>query len=352
MLRSCLALLLGCSLIVNPVVHAAASVAKSGGRLFQFKDWEVACDNVRRCQAAGYQQEGGMEGVVPEPAAVLLTREAGPGATIDIRFIVPDPDNPQPPRSGPWTVHIGETRLQGVVSEQALPAKSVQSLMVWLSKGDNIRVSRGQDVRHISLSGSHAALLKMDDVQGRVGTPGAFLRKGDKPESAALPPLPAPELRAKPLMAATRADTTLIKPILAAVKKRGCWDDVAKDADADPGIIRVSATEVMVTRLCWQAAYQSGRAAWLASSTAPHNPVPVVFPGVDGLDLESPSELNLNPDGTAFSAMKGRGIGDCWETHEWAWTGQYFELAKSQASGMCRQIPGGVSLRLWTTKKP
>ncbi|MBK7654305.1 MAG: hypothetical protein IPJ18_03350 [Betaproteobacteria bacterium] len=68
---------------------------------------------MRRCQAAGYQQEGGMEGVVPEPVAVLLTREAGPGATIDIRFIVPDPDNRQPPRSGPWTVHMGGNPFAG-----------------------------------------------------------------------------------------------------------------------------------------------------------------------------------------------------------------------------------------------
>lgn len=336
---------------LSGLVQAAGPTAKANGRLFQFKDWEVACDNVRRCQAVGYQPEGGLEGVDWEPAAILLTREAGPNTPVEIKVILPDPDSIKPGSAGKWTVQMGDVRVLGVVSEQPLAVKSAQSLLSWFAKADYIKVSRGQDVRQVSLAGSNAALLKMDDVQGRVGTPGALIRKGDKPESGVLPPLPTPELRSKPLMTSTKADAALAKPILAAVKKRECWSDLPKDPEAEPSLIRVSTTEVMVTRLCWRGAYQGGSAAWLANAAAPHNPVPIAFPGVDGLDMETPSELNIHPDGTAFSAMKGRGMGDCWETNEWAWTGQRFELAKSEASGMCRQIPGGVSLRLWTTRK-
>jgi len=39
-------------------------------------------------------------------------------------------------------------------------------------------------------------LLKMDEFQGRLDTPGALVRKGNKSESSALPPLPAPEIKA------------------------------------------------------------------------------------------------------------------------------------------------------------
>ncbi|STW09638.1 Protein of uncharacterised function (DUF1176) [Klebsiella grimontii] len=43
----------------------------------------------------------------------------------------------------------------------------------------------------LSGEGAYAVLLKMDDVQGRIGTPGALTKKGDRPENsvrAAIPP--------------------------------------------------------------------------------------------------------------------------------------------------------------------
>jgi hypothetical protein len=36
----------------------------------------------------------------------------------------------------------------------------------------------------------------MDEFQGRIGTPGALVRKGTRPEATVLPPLPAPEITA------------------------------------------------------------------------------------------------------------------------------------------------------------
>lgn len=331
---------------------AAGTPVKAAGQLFQFKDWEVACDNTRRCQVAGYlREEGGLEGVEFEPVALLLTREAGPQAPVEVKLIAPTADNSKRASNAKWQVLTDTTQLPAVSAEQAWPAAIAQTLMTVLPKLQNLGFRRGKDERYVSLSGLNAALLKMDDVQGRVGTPGALLRKGDKPESAVLPPLPAPEIRPVPCMAARKSDAALIAPILAAVKKRDCWDDVPSDKDAAPGIVRLSETRVMVTRLCWQAAYQSGRAAWVANSASPYNPEPVKFPAVDGKDMASPTGLELLADGTAMSATKGRGIGDCWETTAWAWTGQRFELTQSTATAMCRQIPGGVPLRLWTSRK-
>ena len=337
---------------IDSVALAAGPPAKSAGQLFQFKDWEVACDNTRRCQAAGYLTEvGGLEGVDFEPVALLLTREAGPQAAVEIKLYAPAADNPKRASTAKWQVLADSTPLPAVTAEQAWTAAATQTLVSMLPKLQNLRFSRGKDERYVSLSGANAALLKMDDVQGRVGTRGALMRKGDKPESAVLASLPAPDIHPVPWLAARKTDTALLAPILTAVKKRDCWDDVPVDKDATPEIVRLSDTRVMVTRLCWQAAYQSGRAAWVANSAPPYNPQPVQFPAVDGKDVESPTGLELLADGTAVSAAKGRGMGDCWETFTWAWTGQRFELMQSFATAMCRQIPGGVPLRLWTSRK-
>ncbi|RYD40495.1 MAG: DUF1176 domain-containing protein, partial [Verrucomicrobiaceae bacterium] len=44
----------------------------------------------------------------------------------------------------------------------------------------------------LSLSGLNAVLLKMDEAQDRIGTPGALVRRGNKPESSVLAPVPPP----------------------------------------------------------------------------------------------------------------------------------------------------------------
>ena len=43
-----------------------------------------------------------------------------------------------------------------------------------------------------SSTGASAVLLKMDEYQGRIGTPGALVRKGTKAEAAVPMPTPVP----------------------------------------------------------------------------------------------------------------------------------------------------------------
>jgi hypothetical protein len=53
----------------------------------------------------------------------------------------------------------------------------------------------------------NAVLLKMDEFQGRLDTPGAIIRKGQKLESSVLPSLPVPESR-RLMSTATRPSRT------------------------------------------------------------------------------------------------------------------------------------------------
>lgn len=325
---------------------------KDLGRLFQFKDWEVACDNTRRCQAAGYQPEGGLEGVDWDPVAVLLTREAGPGTPVEMRLLIPQDEASGGQRqAGAYSLQMGDFTVSGIRSDKPLPAAAALTVLSLLPKAQDIRLQRGSEVRHLSLAGVNAALLKIDDVQGRVGTPSALLRQGGKPEATVLPALPAPLRKPVPFMPLAARDAALVRPVLDAVKDRACWDDMPQERGADRGeVFRVDAHKLLVTRPCWKAAYQEGSSAWLASGSAPHAPQALAFADVDGQDMVSPASLFLAPQGLARAGMKGRGIGDCWSRHAWAWDGGQFVLSEASASGMCRMIPGGVSLRLWTSR--
>ena len=77
----------------------------------------------------------------------------------------------------------------------------------------------GSNARRVA--GASAVLLKMDEVQGRVGTPGALVRRGAKPESSVMAPVPAPVVKAVVPVATRKADAALAKPLLAALKATG-----------------------------------------------------------------------------------------------------------------------------------
>lgn len=51
--------------------------------------------------------------------------------------------------------------------------------------------------------------------------------------------------------------------------------------------------------------------------------------------------LNDYEDGTVSGAHKGRGLGDCWVTTSYVWTGERFMRSSVSDSGLCKGVPGG-----------
>ena len=79
-------------------------------------------------------------------------------------------------------------------------------------------------------------------------------------------------------------------------------------------------------------AYNFSSLLWVANDRPPYKPEPLQ--DVDG-DFDPAS-------GTVHSAMKGRGIGDCWWVREWQFDGQDFVLRSESGDGMCRGFAGGA----------
>lgn len=315
-----------------------ASAAHAGAAEFVHKDWAAACDNTRHCEAVGYQD---MEQNIP--VTLWLARDAGGNAPVVgklMAYVEDEEDNPS------LSIRAGDVLIKGI--RQDLTAAQMARLLPALKKADVARVSDGRHEWLLSLAGLHAALLKMDDVQGRVGTVTALARAGSKPASVVPEALPAPLLRAAPLPQQRDGDKALLPAILDALKDADCEAIASEGAYGD--VYRISASQLLVVRQCWLGAYQGAYGVWRVNDKPPYAAVRLMLPDVDGKPEDSAVEAYFE-NGVLSSYAKGRGLGDCGGFDSWLWTADGFKLLESSNGPLCRGMPGGgFMLRSWTAK--
>lgn len=280
---------------------------------FQHKDWALQCDNTRTCRAVGYQSEGGES----EPVSMRLTREAGPDTPVLVDLQV------STEKASPASLHlkVGALSLPGLKGDTpSVPAAQVPRLLQELLKNEEATVTAGKDRWVLSLAmSSQFTTFKMDEAQGRVGTPGALVRKA-RPEASVLP-LPAPVIKAVTPLPARKGDAALAKPLRVAALDRApaprgqCNGDDAFNP-ANVQVYRLTDRKVLLSVPCGMGAYNFSSLLWVANDRPPYKPEPLQ--DVDG-DFDPAS-------GMVHSAMKGRGIGDCWWVREWQFDGEGFVL--------------------------
>ncbi|NIA53096.1 DUF1176 domain-containing protein [Massilia sp. TW-1] len=302
---------------------------------FSHKDWELACDNTRTCRAAGYHAEDDAPN-----ATILLTRAAGPNQPTTVQLQLADDEQRPAPRQLAMTVDGRQTGVVGIDAKSNIgnlsPAQ-VQALLPALLKDGRIAWQAKGTTWTISTAGANAVLLKMDEFQGRLDTPGALVRKGTKPESSVLPPLPAPEIKAAPVIQHSKPVTLTaaqMRDLFAALRKTvkdGSCELVDNKSDgSDPlNVRRLTKDTLLVSHACWMAAYNSGDGYWVVNAQPPYSAV---------LVTTSATEYE---DGVISSTQKGRGIGDCMGTATWTWDGKSFVQTSAATTGMCREISAG-----------
>jgi hypothetical protein len=321
-------------------VHAA----EQPGVYFQHENWELACDNTLTCRAAGYQADDDDTGIT-----ILLTRAAGPNSPVHAQLQLADTASPYPPavamRIGARalaTVRLDDNargRLSAAQTAALLPALLKDAPITWSAKSAHWTVST---------RGANAVLLKMDEFQGRPGTPGALVRKGTRAESSVLPALPTPELVAAPVDDA-KADNRLVPlaqraSLLAELRKTLGNRDETRCEDFDENgshaekltIYGLTPGKLLVSLGCYQAAYNSGDAYWVINRQAPYSPILVTNTGSD------------YARGQIFFTQRGRGIGDCTSSDTWTWDGRQFVHSASESTGMCKEIAAGGAWELPT----
>lgn len=303
---------------------------------FGHKDWELACDNTRTCRAAGYHPEG------DEPnATILLTRAAGPHQPVAIQLQLADDERHPLPGLVTMTVAqrpVGSVRLDPKSNTGALSQTQVQALLPALLKDELVAWSANGTTWTISTAGANAVLLKMDEFQGRLDTPGALVRKGSKPEGNVLPAVAPPRITPSPVsqdkhpLTLTAAQTRDLIAALRMTARDGSCDmlDAKSDEASELEVRRLTKDKLLVSHICWRAAYNEGAGYWVANAQPPYIPVLVTTSATD------------YDNGVISSMQKGRGIGDCIGTATWTWDGRTFMQTSDATTGMCRQFPGGA----------
>ena len=314
------------ALMLTTAFHAQA--AESDPPSFSYKDWEIACDNTRTCRAAGYQSEAGNS----EPASILLTRSAGPSTAVEIDLQVGGEKEVR----GPLDLKVGTVQVRDLKADMArLGQAQARSLLPQLMRAEQAVVtSAGGERWVVSLLGLNAVLLKMDEAQGRVDTPGALVKRGGKSESSVLLPLPVPVVKAVRPVATRPGDAALAARIFPKLDlreaKESCNQAERIDAKALT-VDRLTDAKVLVSLECGTGAYNDQSFLWIADDKPPHAIRRIEATG--GLDAK---------DGSLTSVQKGRGIADCVWLQEAHFDGQGFVRTREEGDTMCRGFAGGA----------
>ncbi len=329
--------LLAAVLLCSPAIALAAPAT---GVDFSHDDWTIACDNTRTCRAAGYQPDEGDH----LPVSVLLTRKAGAGQAVTAELMLGQYDEIKLPASLKLQIDqrdLGKLELDGKSGTAVLSSPQVTALLAALTRSSKI-VAIGNDGRRWQLSdrGAAATLLKMDEFQGRLGTRGALVRKGDRDEASVLPALPVPQVREAKLAAAQAGDARLgsLPALYQALRATLPADEECKGLDAaEPlTVTRLSSDKLLVSTDCWMGAYNIGTGFWVVNARAPFAPTLVT---THASDLDG---------STILESQKGRGLGDCYSQAAWTWDGRRFVRTSKSSSGLCRLVAAGGAWELPT----
>lgn len=321
-----LAGLLACS----GALHAQGVKALS----FEHKDWALQCDNTRTCRAVGYQDERGES----EPVSMKITRLAGPNTPIEIALQVSSESGVK----GTLRLSVGKTTLvTGLKNEAILSAEQARLLWPALLKNENAEIRSNDNTWTLSLAGLNAVLLKMDDLQGRVSTPGALIKRGNRSESDVPTPLPAPSVRAfKPV--AERSTDNALAALIAPLLDQSAIKDQCNQVDIGSfEVYRLTNSRILLSLPCGMGAYNFSQLLWIANDKPPYAPQVVNAEG----DFDPAT-------GSVHSSMKVRGLGDCWWSKTWQFDGKGFTLTQESGDSMCRGFAGGAwQLPVYVTQR-
>jgi len=315
------------------------------GISFSHHDWEIACDNTRTCRAVGYQSDEGGENL---PLALLLERAAGANQQVTAQLMLGDrsEENINPPDV--LMMNVNNKLLGSVkVDTGKLSSKQTAALLTALRRDSTIEWLAGKDRWVLSDKGASAVLLKMDEFQGRLGTTGALVKKGNLDESKVLPPLPKPIIISPKLPKTLDEDKQFLADneyeIRQALKATTDEDDNYCPKLYDPesvkpelSILRLTSNKFLISSFCWLAAYNWGMGYWIINDKPPYAPKLITTIAEEGFD------------GAISSSLKGRGIGDCWSTDTWTWNGKDFIHSASSTTGMCKMVAAGGAWQLPT----
>lgn len=324
------------ALAVAPAAYAATPEPKAGVE-FEYNDWSLACDNTGTCRAAGYspQDAGNL-------LSLMLERAGGPGTPVIARLRSGE-DGESPTPVGTLRLRLngndlGPVRDTGENEEVVLTRAQTDALVSALPRTARVEIIDGRNTSWpISDIGAAAVLLKMDEAQGRLGTPGALVRRGDRAEASVPAALPVPVIMRGTLVAPRATDAALAKApglrkaLIASLPKADECGRLSDGEEDEIEIQRLDTQHVLASTRCFMGAYNFSSGYWVVQDKAPYE---ARFVTSDAEDFD-------RDDATLSGRFRGRGVGDCFSGHDWVWDGARFVKSRQFTTGQCRGVAGG-----------
>jgi len=340
-----------------------ALLASTSSFAASFKDWEVGCDNTRACKAVGMSSsDGGSSGYL------TLTRGGRPDDKPQASFwfnanyadsSVKDKDFRLTVDDKPVSGIDHEIRFAGGGSDDLFEVKlspeEIAALIQAFRNGTELKLTAADGTvgADVSLNGSMASLLYMDDKQHRIGTVTALARPGSQPADAVPVPPAAPEVTVATAGENAKANEAFLQAIWRKLKKDK--DDSCVNADpddsqskaADGEVDALDANHTLVTINCsGGGAYNMDSEFFVVAGADVARARLVSFPTLAEEGSKKPPEpatslVNAGYDakeGTIGYFAKGRGIGDCGDSGTYAWNGKAFVLVGTSSMGQCKGV--------------
>lgn len=306
--------------------------AQESGVTFYHKDWAVACDNTLTCRIGGHARQA-------EAGGLLLTRQAGENTTTLAEVILAERmDNEAPVKKLTLWLDGKPTGELTAAAGWALTETQTRAVIDAIKGSGKVELRGGHEPFVLSGEGAYAALLKVDDVQGRIGTPGAWVKQGDKPESSVAQAIPMPVILkvktsdAQPHILTKAEAKTLTPQLLTALNsEQGCpYLSEVGEEDINGNIIRgdiiatpLDETHTLLSTFCSSGAYNQSYGYWVTDKTLKARPVAVT----DGAQ-------NYR-HGVITNVFLGSSAGSCASKEEWIWDGEAFRQSQSTINDGC-----------------
>ena len=331
--------------------------ALAGGVYREFGRWSVGCDNIGNCAAFGMPSED-----FGEPrTGMRIERGAGQDARISVRLGGEDIAEAESV--------VVDGKLHLIESRQSLGAGEslnlpVLSLLKRLQDAETVALAEDAPKSEtISLKGLKAALLFIDENQGRVGMRDALVARGDGQGSKRQRLLPlvravnVPEVKSS---AGIEIPEAVAKATIAryrATARQTCTRGFEDNDFGTPVGFPLGGGRLLLEMYCWSAAYQAGSVFFIydpGRKSVSQAPFEHLDSKTGKLAVQSgPSISNADVSGGKVSALhKGRGVGGCGEAMQWQWDGAVFRLISYRLKVQCGYESAAFLLYSAKVRKP
>lgn len=311
-----------------------------------FGRWFVACDNTRTCVARGFADYTRAQlelsrraGISPATLALSAERKIVAG---DVRLDGAPVAFPAPA----WSMTDGTltTRDPAAITAFITAVRDARTLTLDRDRPkDELPLT-------VPLDGFTAALLLVDAVQGRPGTPTALIAAKGTAAPPTAPPLP-PALRWVVPPALTRMERQRLTQQAAQLPSK--FFDTCNVSDPSQ-VYALDAVDAIAIRPCFMAAYQ-GSSVVAILPRAGGRPRPATGPRPGMPHPEAGRTDMVDPEfdpatGILFSNSKGRGMADCGSSEAWVWSDGGFRLQSLNYLGQCGGTESGDWPPLYRTR--